>query len=190
MGQGEISESEAANARSQADYERLRANIDAHLRQVCAMLKPGAAVLEVGSGAQPSALRRRIDALAVPVDYQASDIRPEFGAWDIRRPVPSRYAHAFDQVFAVEVFEHIDGCPHLALRNVCDALKSGGRLVATVPFMFREHEPRDLWRFTRHGLRLLAESVGLIDVTIAMTWQPWQVPIREPLNLYLTAVKP
>jgi SAM-dependent methyltransferase len=56
------------------------------------------------------------------------------------------------------VLEHVPE-PERALAEAVRVLRTGGRLILTVPGVWPTHEaPYDFWRFTRHGvLRLLAQ---------------------------------
>lgn len=66
----------------------------------------------------------------------------------------------FDQVVAMEVFEHIDDL-HTTIEEIHRVLKPGGRIIVTVPFIWCEHEtPTDYRRFTAEGLKNTMESYG------------------------------
>lgn len=67
----------------------------------------------------------------------------------------------FDTVLCTQVLEHADG-PELMLAEIVRVLKPGGRLILTIPFVFRLHsEPYDYWRFTEYGLRWMIGKAGL-----------------------------
>ncbi len=68
---------------------------------------------------------------------------------------------AFDAVLCTEVMEHIPE-PNRLLSEIRRVLEPGGVAVLTTPFMVPEHEaPYDYYRYTRYGLRFLAERAGL-----------------------------
>ena len=68
---------------------------------------------------------------------------------------------SFDTVLCLEVLEHLPS-PQRALRAIREVMSPGAKLVVTVPHLSRLHEqPHDYWRFTEHGLRVLAEDAGL-----------------------------
>lgn len=70
----------------------------------------------------------------------------------------------FDTVVMCEVLEHLHS-PHLGIDNVYKALKPGGRLILTTPFIFPIHDrPYDYFRFTKYGLEHLLSAFK--DVTI------------------------
>lgn len=59
-----------------------------------------------------------------------------------------------DMVLMSEVLEHLEAPQH-ALEEAVRALKPGGTLIVTVPFVYRVHEdPADYWRWTPAGIRL------------------------------------
>jgi SAM-dependent methyltransferase len=69
-----------------------------------------------------------------------------------------------DLVIAEQVFEHIER-PHLAARNVYAMLRPKGALLITTPFLVKYHAfPRDLYRWTEDGLRVLLEDSGFGEV--------------------------
>ena len=53
------------------------------------------------------------------------------------------------------------------MTEVARLLRPGGCLIISAPHLVWLHnEPRDYWRFTPHGLRLLLEKAGLEPVSI------------------------
>ncbi|GAA6152316.1 class I SAM-dependent methyltransferase [Pseudoteredinibacter isoporae] len=65
-----------------------------------------------------------------------------------------------DSVVLLDVLEHLDA-PADALNSIRRVLKSGGKLIMGVPFMYPLHdEPRDFQRWTRYGLEVLIQSAG------------------------------
>jgi SAM-dependent methyltransferase len=152
----------------------LRERLDLHRRAVrsfvedtAASLPEGARVLDAGAGEGP------YRPLFAHVRYVALDDRRGDQRWDYRGldvigdllRMPFR-AGAFDAVVCTETLEHLTE-PQEFLREVARVLRSGGKLHLTAPLHFKEHqEPHDYFRYTRHGLRLLAERAGLRPVTI------------------------
>lgn len=64
---------------------------------------------------------------------------------------------SFDFAFADMIFEHIEGNPWEAYREIDRILKPGGFLVLTTVFSFPYHPcPGDFWRYTESGLRMIA----------------------------------
>lgn len=70
-------------------------------------------------------------------------------------------AGTFDFAFADVVFEHIEGNPWNAYKEISRVLKPGGFIVLSTAFMFPFHPcPGDFWRFTESGLRIMAAENG------------------------------
>ncbi len=73
---------------------------------------------------------------------------------------PFMPAESVDAIYSHSVIEHI-ARPERFFSNAFDALKPGGRLFISVPFMYPEHEvPYDFQRFTRYGLKSRLEEAG------------------------------
>lgn len=72
----------------------------------------------------------------------------------------------FDCVVCNAVLEHVDN-PADVLKEFHRVLTPGGHLYLTVPFMQPEHlDPTDYQRYTRDGLRLMAERAGFTVITV------------------------
>jgi len=75
------------------------------------------------------------------------------------KPIPLKNA-SFDYLLCTQVLEHLKE-PHLAFKEFYRILKKGGSLFLTTHLSFEEHlTPVDYFRFTRYGLKYLAESNG------------------------------
>lgn len=69
-------------------------------------------------------------------------------------------SNSFDYILCTQVLEHLKE-PHLAFKEFYRILKSGGKVFLTTHMAFEEHMvPVDYFRFTRYGLKYLAESNG------------------------------
>ncbi|MFW2440082.1 MAG: class I SAM-dependent methyltransferase [Arenicellales bacterium] len=76
----------------------------------------------------------------------------------------------FDVIIMGEVLEHLHS-PHLAIDNIASALKPGGKLVITVPFMFPIHErPHDYYRYTRYGLQYILKEFDSVQIKERNGW--------------------
>ena len=72
-------------------------------------------------------------------------------------PVPDS---SYDTVVCTELLEHVEHPAHVAA-EIWARPRPGGRLVLTVPFLGRLHEePRDFYRYTRHGLLSIFSESG------------------------------
>ena len=78
-------------------------------------------------------------------------------------PAPAqRYA----TVLCTDVLEHLEE-PGAALAEAFRVLKPGGYAIYTVPLFWHLHEePRDFYRYTRHGLKYLFEKVDFEIIEI------------------------
>ena len=73
----------------------------------------------------------------------------------------------FDLVLCIAVLEHLED-PIKAAHEMRRVLKSGGRIIISVPFMFPIHDaPNDYWRFTKFGLRKLFSEGWIIETVVA-----------------------
>lgn len=69
-------------------------------------------------------------------------------------------ASSLDGVLCTQVLEHVRD-PHALLSEFKRALKAGGLLVVSAPFLWQEHEqPHDFQRFTSFGIRELLTAHG------------------------------
>ncbi len=66
----------------------------------------------------------------------------------------------FDSAICTAVLEHLEE-PTLAIRECNRVLRQGGYAIYSVPFIWHLHEePRDFYRFSKHGLKYLFEKEG------------------------------
>jgi ubiquinone/menaquinone biosynthesis C-methylase UbiE len=78
-------------------------------------------------------------------------------------PVPDA---SFDSALCTSVLEHLEE-PELGLRECYRVLKPEGIAIYSVPFIWHLHEePRDFYRFSKHGLDYLFKKVGFEVVDI------------------------
>jgi SAM-dependent methyltransferase len=94
---------------------------------------------------------------------------------DLRHPLPLRDAD-FDVVLCTQVLEHVPD-PFLVMRELARVLRPGGVVLLSAPQTFPRHEePHDYFRYTNHGLRHMAQEVGL------------EVAAMEPMGSALVTV--
>lgn len=79
----------------------------------------------------------------------------------------------YDYVVTFNTLEHVYDV-RLVLRQFYEALKSGGRLIIVVPFLFRVHgHPDDYFRGTPHWWQLTLTEIGFEDIGITPhLWGP------------------
>lgn len=72
----------------------------------------------------------------------------------------------FDSALCSAVLEHLDE-PEAAIRECFRVLKPGAHAIYTVPLIWHLHEePRDFYRYTKHGLAHLLQKAGFEVVEI------------------------
>ncbi len=70
----------------------------------------------------------------------------------------------YDTIVLCEVLEHLHS-PHLGVENVYKALKPGGLVILTTPFIFPIHDrPYDYYRYTKYGLKFLLSEFEEVTV--------------------------
>lgn len=125
-------------------------------------------VLDFGCGTQPYKSLFDHCARYVPVDftetktrfYAEGQVLPFDGS---RIPLPDA---SVDHVLFTEVLEHVFE-PVALLAEVRRVLRPGGSVLITTPFVWEEHDaPFDYARYTRFGLRHLAEKTGFEVVSL------------------------
>ncbi len=120
-------------------------------------------VLDAGAGmtAYAPKLKNSVD------EYIAVDIQhdPRLDAVGSVMQLPIQ-DQTFDGVFCSQVLEHVDD-PQAALNEFYRSLKPGGAVVLSVPHLaYLHNEPHDYFRYTKHGLRVLLERAGFVDIEI------------------------
>jgi len=101
---------------------------------------------------------------------------------------------SFDCVLASEVFEHLFD-PVVFVNAAFDALKPGGELILTVPFMFHQHaDPHDYWRPTMQMFRhygtsfssceIYAQGNRLHVISDLVTTAFYPYPVFYPLRIF------
>lgn len=126
-------------------------------------------VLDLGCGAQPyRKLFQHVDR------YISIDLSPgsEINVRGTALALPFLDS-AFHTVLCSEVLEHVPE-PSKLLTEVERVLKPGGFLMLTTPQTWGLHfEPLDFYRYTKHGLRYLAEKSKLKVVKVIPTCGMW-----------------
>lgn len=138
------------------------------------LIPSGAKVLSVGSGGE---INRLLEKCSNQTGFhvESLDIDPNRYP-DILGDICSYQfnSHDFDVVVMCEVLEHLHS-PKLGINNIYKALRQGGKLILSTPFILPIHDaPNDYFRFTKYGLELLLCDFD--DVNI------------EPRNSYFEAI--
>lgn len=109
--------------------------------------------------------------------YQSCDIKQNYAQDDLTRNGTFYFGeHEFiasveslpmqdgiyDYILSTQVLEHVQD-PGQAIKEMTRVLKPGGSLVLTTNFMYGLHgAPFDFFRFTKNGLKVLANEAGLV----------------------------
>jgi 2-polyprenyl-3-methyl-5-hydroxy-6-metoxy-1,4-benzoquinol methylase len=110
-------------------------------------------VIDVGGAQKP--VKGRTKSWNVD-NYVVLDV-PEFNLDE-----PFTYNVQADVVFCLEVFEYLI-VPTMAMKNIANLLKPGGKAYVTFPFVYPLHNevPLDSLRYTKSGIVRLANYAGL-----------------------------
>lgn len=115
-------------------------------------------VLDFGCGEQP--FRRLFDTHSYRyMSYDIQQNRTSSVTFLSTSEIPENY---FDLVIVSDVLEH---CQNLddTIETIFKTLKVGGRVIFSMPFLYREHEvPYDYWRLTSYNQVQLFSKFGKI----------------------------
>jgi SAM-dependent methyltransferase len=127
-------------------------------------LAPGARVLDVGAGDAP--YRELFDAQRyMTLDHSETLHAGRLDIIGAADSIPVDDA-SFDAVVCTQVLEHVAE-PERALAEFFRVLVPGGVLLATVPFVWEEHElPNDYFRYTSRGIHHLMCRTGFVEVEV------------------------
>lgn len=115
-------------------------------------------VIDVGGAQKP--VKGRTKSWNVD-NYVILDV-PEFNLDEGYPAQPFAYNSQADVVFCLEVFEYLI-VPTMAMKNIANLLKPGGKAYVTFPFVYPLHNevPLDSLRYTKSGIVRLANYAGL-----------------------------
>jgi SAM-dependent methyltransferase len=149
-------------------------------------------VLDVGCGVMPyRPLIEDVPAVDkyIGMDVSGSDlyghVEPDL-TWDgIEIPLSDA---SIDCVIATEFLEHTSDTGRVLI-EIRRIMKDGGRLFATVPFVWNLHEiPSDEYRFTPYSLRRFLMNAGFKDVEVKALGG-WNLALAQMIGLWVTFSK-
>lgn len=131
------------------------------LQPLSCSLKPGSTILDIGA---KNALCRSLfphatfHTLDVEGKYQP-DIVADIH--EMNKVIPE---FRYDAILCTELSEHTR-TPMVAVEQMRKALKPGGLLLASTPFIIPYHpDPRDYWRMTAEGWSILMERFSQVEI--------------------------
>jgi SAM-dependent methyltransferase len=139
---------------SPATYCQFAITLPVAQRHACGEL------LDVGAGDAPyrSILGPSVCVYhTVDFEKRIDDIDFQADAQDLSSVIAS---DRYDTVLLLEVLEHVPN-PFRVVAELFRVLRSGGKVILSVPHLSRLHEePYDFYRYTHYGLRHLFEQAG------------------------------
>lgn len=147
-------------------------------------------VLDIGCGLKTKRLLVNDQVTAyVGLDHEASlHDRSQVDLVGTAYRIPQPDA-SFDGIVCTAVLEHLEE-PKSALRESLRVLKPGGHAIYTVPLYWHLHEePRDFYRYTKHGLRYLFMESGYELVEIVPASGFW-ITFGSEWSYYLCGLPP
>lgn len=149
-------------------------------------------VLDIGCGFMP--YKKLIEANPkvkkyIGMDLEQSDIygqvKPEL-KWN-GREIPLEN-ESVDCVMATEFLEHYAE-PENVLKEIGRVMKTGGKIFATVPFLWNLHEiPFDEYRYTPYSIERHFKNAGFRDIEIKALGG-WNLSLAQMLGLWITFSK-
>lgn len=144
-------------------------------------------LLDVGCGNKPyepifaDAINEYIG-IDLPFSESANEAGKQIDVYASAFSLPFK-SNSFDTVLCTEVLEHFPD-PKKMLEEAYGVLKNKGYLILTAPMTWQLHAiPDDYYRYTKYGLKYLAESAGFEVVYIETLTGFWAV-IGQKLSSY------
>lgn len=118
--------------------------------------QPGKKIIDIGAGTC------QYKSFFSKLTYFSQDIQNNQGkSIDYIGSIDELPENSFDYILCTQVLEHLKD-PQSAFKNFYRILKNNGKVFLTTHMAFEEHMiPNDYFRFTKYGLKYLAESSGL-----------------------------
>ncbi len=135
-------------------------------------------VLDVGGGMKFGKYLAKYKNLFESDNYTVLDKEPSYKpdiVGDIHAlPFPDQ---SFDAMVCNAVLEHVED-PKLAVSEVYRVLRSGGKVLASVPFLYPYHAEKgiykDFYRYSKDGLGYLFRNFSRVEIfPIRGFWETW-----------------
>lgn len=141
-----------------------RKNLYEFISEELSKIPTGAIILNIGSGGEighllkQHSINQKFEVVSLDIDsHRQPDIIGDIC-------ISMFKDESFDFIIILEVLEHVHD-PRLALENIRESLKNGGKLIMSTPFMLPMHDrPHDYFRYTRHGLELLLKKYHNVEI--------------------------
>lgn len=123
-------------------------------------------LLDLGCGSEPyRCLFSAIVGEHIGVDLPTDTIIKSIDVYGDGLHLPFN-TNSFDTILCTQVIEHVP-VPETMFNEMYHTLKKGGYLILTAPQVWGLHgEPNDYYRYTKYGLKFLAEKSGFDIVYI------------------------
>lgn len=139
------------------------------VRRVAGQIEKNSKILDIGAGLCPyKKYFSKMNYVSQDFCLNGHNMDWDFSHIDVKSDVHSMPVedNSFDYILCTFVLEHIK-YPQKALREFSRILKKNGKVFLVAPFTAGEHhEPFDYFRFTKYGLKLLAEENNLKVISI------------------------
>ena len=117
-------------------------------------------VADYGSGTVQGKEVKRLLASGKIFDYVALDYNTGV---DLMKPIKGR---KYGTGICMDLLEHVTN-PNIVAGNITNSLKKGALLFVTAPFVWGLHDyPKDYFRFTVDGIKVLFHKMKCIDASI------------------------
>jgi SAM-dependent methyltransferase len=91
------------------------------------------------------------------------EVAPNYPYLDVQ-DLSSIPDESYDIVILDQVLEHVEN-PMKAIKEVRRILRPGGSFIGTTPFLIYVHPvPKDYWRFTEDGLKVLLKEFSSVEI--------------------------
>lgn len=141
-------------------------------------------VVDIGCGSRPyESLFKTSEYIGLELDTPENRLTKKADVYYDGKTFPFE-PNSFDGAVCNQVLEHVFE-PDAFMREIARILRTGGKLLLTVPFVWDEHEqPRDFGRYSSFGLRALLERNGFEVLEFRKTMGDVRT-IFQMLNAYL-----